>query len=428
MDLAAALSWLSQRDLFTGPFGLHRMEFLLERLDNPQNQYPAVLIGGTNGKGSVTVLLEHIFAATADYQVGSTVSPHLVDLTERIRLQCASLPESYWVEGVTALQDIVKVMERESSIGAPSFFELVTALAFLAFRESDRDLAFIEVGLGGRLDATNVCHPEVSVITNIGTDHREILGPDRPAIAREKLGIIRRKRPLVTAERDPAILALFREACQKEKAPLIVVDQKDHFRVVESTPYGHRLQVNGIPGEVTLPLPGLHQLDNLAIALTVVDLLVKNHFEVTPEAIAQGIARVSWPGRLQWLAGRPPILVDGAHNLEGLASLLAYLDRFPMERPCHLVLGALQKKPFVELARALAGRADSLAFVPPATPRAVTREEFAAQVAPLDPRWRWHDTLDSALAAGRQAKSILVSGSLYLAADLLRWNAARGEV
>lgn len=428
MDLATALSWLSQRDLFTGPFGLHRMEFLLERLDNPQNQYPAVLIGGTNGKGSVTVLLEHMFAATPDYQVGSTISPHLIDLTERVRLQCTSLPEPYWSEGIAALKDIVKIMERESSIGAPSFFELVTALAFLAFRESDRDLAFVEVGLGGRLDATNVCYPEVSVITNIGTDHREILGPDRPTIAREKLGILRRKRPLVTAERDPAILDLFRDACQKEKATLVVAHQKDHFRVVESTPYGHRLAMDGVSGEVNFPLPGLHQLDNLAIALTVVKLLAKNHFEVPPEAIARGIAQVAWPGRLQWLPGRPPLLVDGAHNPEGLASLLDYLDRFPMERPCHLVLGALQKKPFVELAGALAGRADSLAFVPPATPRAVTREEFAAHVAPLDPRWQWHDTLDSALAAGQQAKSILVTGSLYLAADLLRWHAAHGGV
>ncbi|RCK81770.1 MAG: Dihydrofolate synthase [Candidatus Ozemobacter sibiricus] len=420
MDLPDVIEWLTSRDLLTGPFGLHRMEYLMERLDHPQRQYPAVLIGGTNGKGSVTVLLESIMAATDIYQVGSTISPHLVDLTERIRLQTGPMPAKHWIAGATALQDIVSVMDRESSLGPPSFFELVTALAFFAFREADLDLAVVEVGLGGRLDATNVCHPEVSIITNIGTDHRELLGPDRPSIAREKLGILRPKRPLITAERDPEILAIFREVCQKARSPLIEAHPQNFFDVIESTAHGHRLRLRGVDGDVHLPLPGLHQLDNLALVLAAVQVLSDHGFEIPPAAIARGISRVSWPGRLQWLPGNPPILVDGAHNAEGLASLTGFLDRFPLERPCHLILGSLQKKPGPAMAAALAPYADTLAFVPPTSSRALTRSEFDAQIAPLDVRWKWYPTLPEALEAGQNARTILLSGSLYLVADLLR--------
>ncbi len=426
MDLTTVIEWLTTRDMITGPFGLHRMEFLMERLEHPQRQYPAVLVGGTNGKGSVTALLESIVAATDIYQVGATISPHLVELTERIRLNGGPMPAEHWIAGAEALQDIVKVMDRESSLGPPSFFELVTALAFFAFRETDIDLAVVEVGLGGRLDATNVCHPEVSIITNIGTDHRELLGSDRPSIAREKLGIMRPKRPLITAERDPEILAIFQEACRKAKVPLIEARPQDFFEVAESTAHGHRLRVSGVAEEVHLPLPGLHQLDNLALVLAAVRVLTEHGFDIPPTAVAAGISRVSWPGRLQWLPGKPPILVDGAHNTEGLASLTSFLDRFPLERPCHLVLGTLQKKPAAAMAAALAPYVDTLAFVPPVSSRATTRAEFDADIAPQDHRWTWYDNLPEALSAGATAKSMLVCGSLYLVADLLRLKAIPG--
>jgi len=420
MDFSSAINWLTSPQMFTGPFGHHRMEFLLSHLDDPQEEFPAVLVGGTNGKGSVTVLLESIFSAGAEYQVGATVSPHLVDLTERVRFQCGQIPTHLWVQGTEALKKAVRVMEKEPSLGPPSFFELITALAFFAFRETYVDLAFVEVGLGGRLDATNVCHPEISVITNIGTDHKEILGPDKPSIAREKLGIIRPKRPLVTAERDPEIRKIFQETCDKVKAPLFFANPEDRFNVIKSTPRGHLLAIDGFENEIAFPLPGLHQLDNLAVVLEVVRLLSKNGFEISPDAICKGISQVSWPGRLQWLSGPPPILTDGAHNAEGLSSLVGFLEQFPMERPCHLVLGALKKKPVVEMAIALAQHADTLSFVPPTSPRSVEKSEFDSLISPLDPRWSWHESLESALAAGASSGSILVTGSLYLVADLLR--------
>ncbi|HOT27555.1 MAG TPA: folylpolyglutamate synthase/dihydrofolate synthase family protein [Candidatus Ozemobacteraceae bacterium] len=420
MDFTSAIEWLSSRDLITGPFGLHRMEFLAERLGNPQHDVPCVVIGGTNGKGSVTVLLESMVASGNVYQTGATVSPHLVSLTERIRIQTGHLPEAEWARGVEALLDIVKLMEREPSIGAPSFFEIITALALWSFRETDRDLAFVEVGLGGRLDATNIIHPEVSVITNIGTDHQELLGSDRPSIAREKLGIVRPKVPLITGESDPEILRLFGDVCREKKIPLHPVGNSRGFRLLESTPTGHRLILDGRDAETFLPLPGEHQLKNLAIALEVIACLRKHGFDLPPDDIAGGVESVCWPGRLQWIDGAPPVLLDGAHNEEGLSSLTAYLDAFPPKRPLHVVFGALQKKPVSRMAAELAKRADSLAFVAPSTPRALSPEDFRALVLPSDPRWVLHETLDAALNAGAASGTILVTGSLYLVADYLR--------
>lgn len=420
MEFTSAMEWLGKRDFITGPFGLHRMEFLTERLENPQHDVPCVVIGGTNGKGSVTALLESMVTAGNAYQTGSTISPHLLSLTERIRIQTGRLAESEWVRGVEAVQDIVKLMEREPSIGAPSFFEVMTALALWAFRETERDLAFVEVGLGGRLDAANIIYPEASVITNIGTDHQELLGADRLSIAREKLGIIRPKVPLITGESDSQILDLFAETCKGKKIPLHTVGHNQGFKLLESTPRGHRLILDGCATESVLPLPGAHQLKNLSIALEVIECLRKRGFDLPPDNITSGIDSVRWPGRLQWIDGAPPVLLDGAHNEEGLNSLLAYLDAFPPPRPLHIVFGGLQKKPVSKMAGELAKRADSLAYVAPSTPRAVNAAGFQSIVLPTDQRWKLHETLNAALAAGGAAGTILVTGSLYLVADYLR--------
>ncbi len=420
MNLQTALSWLTRRDVCTGPFGLHRMEYLMDRLGDPQNDVPCVLIGGTNGKGSVTAILEGILSATNFYRTGSTISPHLVEAIERIRISGTPPDGNIWVEGIEALEDPVKVMDAEPSIGSPSFFELVTALAFWTFRELELDIAFVEVGLGGRLDATNISTPEISVITNIGTDHKEFLGPDRPTIAREKLGILRKKRALVTAERDEEILGIMREECGSKKSKLVEARPGNSFSLLESRPDGHLLRFEGTVEPVHLPLPGVHQLENLAVALEVVTLLRNNGFEIPTEAVVRGIPGVFWPARLQWFPGKPPILVDGAHNHEGLGSLVEYLRQFPLPQPSLVILGALQKKPVEEMARELAKFGSDLVFVPPTCNRAINEEDFRALVQPTDSRWTFRPTLSEALEGGKNSASILIAGSLYLAADFLR--------
>ena len=420
MKLEHALKWLKSHEACRGTFGLHRMEYLMEKLENPHHDYASVLIGGTNGKGSVTSLLESIVSVTPDYQTGATISPHLIDLRERVRLQSESLPDTLWLKGIQALEEPVKIMSRESSLGAPSYFELVTALAFWAFRESERDLVFLEVGLGGRLDPTNVAHSEISIITNIGTDHQEFLGPDRPSIAREKLGIVKRKGVLLTTERDPEILQIFETDCKEKKAQLIALHPNQGFKVLSSHPKGYQVQIDGHAGPLEFPLPGRHQLDNLALALGAIERLRRNGFDISPEVVAKGIQNVSWPGRLQWIPRHPPVLLDGAHNQEGLQSLLAYLREFPLPRPAHLILGVLNQKPAREMAVSLAPHVDSMAFVPPHSGRALTMEDFVEQIQSVAPAWKWCANLAEALSAGQSSNSILLTGSLYLVADYLR--------
>ncbi|MBI3038466.1 bifunctional folylpolyglutamate synthase/dihydrofolate synthase [bacterium] len=396
------------------------MEFLLDRLGNPQRDFPSVIVAGTNGKGSVTVLLESIFSATGQYQVGSTTSPHLVRVTERIRIQNNDLSASAWVEGVKAMQGIVKTMEREPSIGAPTFFELVTALAFWAFRENDCDIAILEVGLGGRLDATNIVTPEIAIITNIGTDHADLLGPDKPSIAKEKLGILKKRGVLITGEKDPSILDIFQKTCLKRKAELIVSDISKNAETIESHRHGHNITLPGISKQFDFPLVGRHQIENLSVALSAVSKLRKNGFEISQEAVMNGIMNVRWPGRLQWFYDDPPVLIDGAHNIEGLSSLVYYLKEFPMPQPCNLILGVLRGKPASKIALSLAPFAEYLTFVPPSTDRALDFKEFETQIQPTDSRWVWCDDFPSALSSTRKSASILIAGSLYLVADFLK--------
>ena len=190
-----AEKWILDRGTHKGPYSLDKIEYLLDELDAPQREYACILIGGTNGKGSVTAITESILLHCQDYQVGSYTSPHLLSLKERIKIQGEPVPEKLIINGVKELKEITKVMDKESSLGAPAFFVIMTALGFWAFRESDIDIALVEVGLGGRFDSTNACEPEISVITNIGTDHQQYLGDTKEKIAHEKLGIIRKNLP-----------------------------------------------------------------------------------------------------------------------------------------------------------------------------------------------------------------------------------------
>ncbi|KAF1080072.1 MAG: Dihydrofolate synthase [Candidatus Rifleibacterium amylolyticum] len=419
MKISEAVAWLFQRGVRTGPYGLDRIKFILEELDNPQRDYACVLIGGTNGKGSVTAVTESIMACCPEYVTGSLTSPHLVDIRERTKISGRPLADKYWINGVKKMQEVCKILDKESSLGAASFFETVAGLAFWAFRENDLDLAIIEVGLGGRYDATNATNPEISVITNIGTDHQEYLGTGKIAIAREKLGIVRKKRPLITGEKEPEVLIEFERVCKENQSPLIKCRQQDYFDLIESRADGHLLKIPEISEPVFLALPGDHQLDNLAITLALIEQLRKNGFDIPASAVAEGIGKARWPGRLQWIAGEPPILLDGAHNAEGIETLASYLEKFPPTRPLNIIFGALQDKPLREMGEKLARFGNHLCFVPPRCNRALTREEFAEILAPQG--WQWFDKLDAASEfCKKDAGTLLITGSLYLISEALR--------
>ncbi len=415
-----AEKWILDRGTHKGPYSLDKIEYLLAELDFPQREYASILIGGTNGKGSVTAITEAILLHCQDYMIGSYTSPHLLSLKERIKIQGKPLSEKLVVDGIKEIKEITKVMDKESSIGAPAFFEIMTALGFWAFRESDIDIALVEVGLGGRLDSTNACEPEISVITNIGTDHKQYLGDTKEKIAHEKLGIIRKNRPLLTTEKDPAILEIFKKECEEKKAKLVVVKPNYGFELVDSLYNGHKIKFPFSDEEVFFQLPGAHQLENLSLVMAIIEQMRKNGFDISDEAIIEGVKAAHWAGRLQWINGEPDILLDGAHNNEGLESLVQYLKSFHSNEPLNIIFGALKDKPFAEMAKELEPFANKLCFVPPTCPRCPSKEDF--DKSSISEKWHWFDNYKTALDACREDKShkILVCGSLYLISDALK--------
>lgn len=414
-----AEKWILDRGTHKGPYSLDKIEYLLEELDSPQREYACILIGGTNGKGSVTAITESILLHCQDYQIGSYTSPHLLSLKERIKIQGKEVSEKLVINGVKELKEITKVMDKESSLGAPAFFEVMTALGFWAFRESDIDIALVEVGLGGRLDSTNACEPEISVITNIGTDHKQYLGDTKEKIAHEKLGIIRKNRPLITTEKDPAILDIFKKECEEKKAKLIAIEANYGFELIESTKEGHKIKLPFAEEAIFFPMPGAHQLENLSLVMAIIEQMRKNGFEISDEAIIEGIKNAHWPGRLQFIKGEPDILLDGAHNNEGLESLENYLKTFQSNEPLNIIFGALKDKPFADMAKRLEPFGHKFCFVPPTCPRCPSKEDF--EKSEISQKWNWFDNFKTALEQCKTDKNhnILVCGSLYLISDAL---------
>jgi dihydrofolate synthase/folylpolyglutamate synthase len=421
MNITEAKAWILARGARKGRYGLDKMHHILEELKNPEREYACVVIGGTNGKGSVTAMTESILVCCNEYNVASLTSPHLLDMRERIRIQGKKLPDSFWLDGIKNLKPIYKIMDKEPSLGSPGFFETITSLAFWSFRETDRDIAILEVGLGGRFDATNSCEPEISVITNIGTDHEEFLGKGKENIAREKLGIIRKKRPLLTSEKNSKILEIFKNTCEKSKSELILTQESSGFEVLESTPDGHSIRFDFANKPVFLHLPGQHQLENLRLTLMLVEQLRKHGYNIPDDAVFNGIAQVRWPGRLQWLESKPPVLLDGAHNPEGLETLVNYLDNFPPEKPVNIIFGTLKDKPMLEMAERLKKYGKRLCFVPPDCNRAFKREDFDKAYEGLDKSWVWYDDFSEAFElCKKDCNSLIVTGSFYLVSEALK--------
>ena len=326
-DLAQATAWVFDLQKFGIKFGLSSTLSLLARLRLDYQKGRYIHIAGTNGKGSVAAMLSAILSR-AGYPVGLFTSPHLVSFTERFRLGDEEISE----ERLLALINEVRAAVDDAE--PPTFFEFATAMAFLYFLQSGAAPIILETGMGGRLDATNIVQPLVSVITNISRDHQEHLGEGLLAIAGEKAGIIKPGAPLVTYARQKQVLELFRHRCREAGAPLYQggIDFKTRGKSGGSFDY-FGLQ-HHIPG-LNLSLRGRHQYGNAAVALAVVELLSRDGFPVPEAAIREGLATARWPGRLEVVAQDPRVLLDGAHNPAAALTLAQNLKQVQQPRPPH---------------------------------------------------------------------------------------------
>ena len=359
-------------ELKTIKWDLERMHLLLAELGDPQEGLRYIHVAGTNGKGSVCAMLDSSLR-TAGYRTGLYTSPHLVDARERIRIDGKWLPEHAWVD---AFEKVYAAAERLLACGTvdshPSFFETLTAMAFVAFQDAGTDVVVLETGLGGRLDATNVVEPEVTVITPIDFDHEAFLGSSLTSIAAEKVGILKAGAAAVFAQQRPEALAVL----EAKAAELGVSIARSSDWVVSHLTASRWESSFVATGPVAIPirvrLAGRHQIEN---ALTAVAALWA--FGVEPDFIALGIARAAWPGRLERVAENPEIILDGAHNPAGARALASFIQEQFSGEPIRIVFGAMRDKAHDEVVGTLFPLAAEVVLTAPAQPRALGPEVLA---------------------------------------------------
>jgi len=418
-------------------FSLDEIGILLAALGNPHRSFPSVLIAGTNGKGSTASTLAAILSASG-LHTGLYTSPHLARPNERIRVDGAEISDDIFALHYSRVKDTAERLIAKGKLKQfPSYFETLTAMAFLQFAAAGISIAVLEVGLGGRLDATNIVEPIISVVTDISFDHMEWLGSTIAEITREKAGILRRGGTLVTLPQHPEANRVLGEvAAELNVIGVSAVPYMPGTSVSAGAPYA--IEVLGSMIEVASPLHGAHQQRNVALATAAaVELAVSHGFPVTPGSVADGIRHTSWPGRLERISiGSIDWLLDVAHNPAGAWALRAGLREFPeRDRLGSLVFSCLRDKPIGELARILFPLFPKVIFAPIQSARATPMRDLldaaASTQTPAFAASSVHQALEMAQERAT-GKLLVVSGSVYLVGEvrplLLARRASEGKV
>ncbi len=421
-------------------FDLDHMRRLAAALGNPQRKLPSVLIAGTNGKGSTAATLAAI-AQAAGYRTGLYTSPHLLRVNERMQINQEPISAAEFALIYDRVESAANQLVAAGELPwHPSFFEMLTAMMFEYFASAGVELAVLEVGMGGRLDATNIVEPCISVITDIDFDHQKFLGNTLPEIAREKAGILRRKGTVVLLPQHPLVNdTLGREIMEREARAVSAVEHMPPL-----TPEAEHASVRGrsrfpltvMEKEILVdsPLAGRHQLRNLALAITAAEELNRCGFRILPQHVEQGVRATRWPARFQVFPPEddlPEIVLDVAHNPAGAWALRAALSEFYEDRPLTLVFGAMRDKAIHEIAGILFPLAERVIATHAENPRAATPQEIAEQAAHTQTEIVEAENVRSALEqacrlAGR-AGVVVITGSIYIVGEALGM-LARGPV
>ena len=414
---------------------LERMQRLCERLDLPQRKFRAILVAGTNGKGSICAMIYSMLRA-AGVSVGLYTSPHLEDLRERIRVWPAGRQPSPgtddgadWISPeafAEALREVRRVLKSDpnlSGLGAPTHFEVLTAMAFVYFARQGVSVAVLEVGLGGRLDATNVVEPVVSVIGPIGLDHTDVLGEDVLAIAREKAGVMRAQGTTVIAAQDPAVSHVLREMACAERGHLLEYGRDITAQTLRHGPHEHGVAIRSPRGhyeDVSLSLIGRHQAENAALAVAAIETLAEEGIPYS--AVRSGLAQAQWPGRLELVRSDPLVVFDGAHNAQAATALRQTLEELWPDRRIRLVLGLSADKSVRDIGEVLAPIASAIACTASAHPRALDPHTLAGRLRAFHERIDViRDPVDAytyVLNTAAPREIVVVTGSLFLVGQL----------
>ncbi|OUM97740.1 MAG: bifunctional folylpolyglutamate synthase/dihydrofolate synthase [Paenibacillaceae bacterium ZCTH02-B3] len=417
--------------------GLDRIRIMMDRLGDPHLKLRFIHVAGTNGKGSVCAYLDAVLRRCG-YDVGLFTSPYLSSYNDRFRYNGQNMPDDALVRLANRLKPVADELAR-TEWGPPTMFEVTTALALLYFAtETFPDYVVWETGLGGRLDVTNIVFPVVSVITNVGHDHMDLLGPTLADVAMEKAGIIKPGVPVVSAARQPEAVEVLRRTAAERKATLYLLGDQFDYEVLSLSPGETRFTFRGpyrTLEDLKVPLSGAHQAENAATAVMTLELLRQfNAFVVEDEDLRAGLEETSWPGRLEMVSQNPPILLDGAHNPESMQALAAALrDLYPYDR-VNMLLGMMPNKNHGDSLRHILPIVDTLVVTEPFFFKKMGAHALADLIGGLreriggprqivtEPDWR--RALDTAIRLAGDAPGrtlTVVTGSLYLVADVRSW-------
>ncbi len=400
-------------------FDLGRMCALMEDLGNPHKGYPVVHVAGTKGKGSTAAMIASVLQA-AGYKVGFYTSPHLIDFAERIQIDRQPIQHADLVRMVKILKPSVERIERLTT------FELTTAAAFLYFWKEKVDIAVIEVGLGGRLDATNVVDPLLAVITSLSLDHTNVLGDTLDKIAYEKGGIIKPGKAVVVSPQKDEALAVLEEIAQRCNARMILVGRDYAFRMISHDTSGQSFEVLDVSSpergwtQLRIPLLGRHQVENACTAYAALRELEKMGLTIGDEAVYDGFSQVAWQGRFEILTRDPFIVLDSAHNRDSAAKLRAAVDDYFPGADVVLVFGASEDKDVAGMFAELLPRMDRVVLTQSVHPRAMDADQLLEMAAPYNLPAETvvplEKAVDRALEAAQGQKVILFTGSLFVVA------------
>jgi dihydrofolate synthase/folylpolyglutamate synthase len=420
MDYNQALEYIHGTYKLGSKLGLENIKDLLNRLDNPQDKFKYIHVAGTNGKGSVTAMLSHILCE-GGYKVGTFVSPYLENFTERIQVNLQEIPRQ---ELAHITQRVKEKVDEMVSLGRnhPTEFEIVTAIGLVYFAQQKIDIAVVEVGLGGRLDSTNVVdEPLLSIITSIDFDHMNILGNTLGEIAFEKAGIIKKGRPVVSYPQLEEAFSVIQEVARDRNAPLYEVSP-GQISPIKISPKGSifNFRFRDIEyKDLILGLIGEHQLKNAATALTAIEVIRSLGIVIPKQAIYSGLSNTRWPGRLEKVMENPSVIIDGAHNSSGAEALAQAINTYFADDEIILVIGILGDKEVDAIISKLCPLAHRVIVTRPDNPRAMKPEELGKKVlryshtVEVEPNIT--KAIDKAIDLSGQQGVVLICGSLYLA-------------
>ncbi len=420
-----SLDYLYGLEKFGMIFGLTKVEEILEAVGNPHREIQAIHIGGTNGKGSTAAIIASILRREG-YRVGLYTSPHLIRFTERMKVNEKEIEKEEMVD----LTEWMRQRIETAGVAPPfTFFDFTTAMAFLYFKQKMVDLAILEVGLGGRLDSTNVIDPLLSIITNIGKDHEDVLGKGILRIAREKAGIIKESRPLITAATQPQVLRLFSKICREKKAPFFRVGKEFRYVLAGEGSFSYEGLHRKLWG-LSLNLRGLHQMINATTALGAMEILDDLGYRVSNDAMTEGLKEVDWPGRLEVVCSSPRVLLDGAHNPDGALSLKESLEKDFQYHHLVLLIGIMKDKDVHSILHSLSPLADRIILTRPGTDRAASpallRKALGRNGKKAEVIEDFRKAIDKGLSLTGEEDILCITGSLYTVGEARSYFLPRG--